>query len=357
MAVVLRRSCLPRQMAATSAWLPVRGHHPPGRASARRRVVDRRREAAAAWTYVFELADRTASAGGLPGQFVTVRMRSPVGGAVLRSFSLSGPVEGGRLQVTVKREDTGVGSRLLVDSTQVGDLVELAAPRGGFLLADGDRSWPSSAPGSASRRSWQCCTRWPRRRERDRCGGCMARAMGGSILSRLEARGLLPALPQGIGTCSTAGRTRATVRDGLRRARGGVDSRCASDRVGVSAEADFYLCRPPSSCGDVRSGLARRGFAAERGTWRFSRAAPADARTGPTPSGSRIRPADSRDRAVVSFARSGWPPGVGAAAAVCSSWPKPATCPFAGRAGTGVCHSCESGLVSGAVTYSPRAAR
>ena len=37
----------------------------------------------------------------------------------------------------------------------------------------------------------------------------------------------------------------------------------------------------------------------------------------------------------------------------CSSWPRRAACPCAGRVGPGVCHNCESGLLSGAVTYAP----
>ncbi len=108
------------------------------------RIVERRRESATVWSFVLELdaADppdhESNGAAGLPGQFVTVRLRpDPDGPPVLRSYSLSRPPEQRRLQISVKREDKGVGSRYLVDRDRVGETIDVAAPRGGFILHPG----------------------------------------------------------------------------------------------------------------------------------------------------------------------------------------------------------------------------
>ncbi len=67
------------------------------------------------------------------GQFVTVRLDDPAGGApVVRSYSLSAAPDGRRLRISVKRD--GVASAIVHERVAVGDSLELGAPRGAFVL-------------------------------------------------------------------------------------------------------------------------------------------------------------------------------------------------------------------------------
>jgi len=75
-----------------------------------------------------------------PGQYLTLRVPS-AGDYALKTYSVSNdPSEVGRHRITVKREaglngaPDGVGSCWLHDSVEVGDTIDVAAPRGGFYL-------------------------------------------------------------------------------------------------------------------------------------------------------------------------------------------------------------------------------
>ena len=315
------------------------------------RVVDRHREAAAVWTYVFELADPVS---GLPGQFVTVRMRLPDGGAVLRTFSLSSLVEDGRIQVTVKREETGVGSQLLVDGTDVGDLVEVAAPRGGFLLADGDRPVALISAG---------------------IGVTPLLAMLHALAARPDARPVWWVHGARNGReHAFAGLTQrllSSLPDGHRHvyySRPDVDDRLGSDydapgrvtvdaieSIGVPADADFYLCGPGEFLADLRSGLDSLGIPAERQHVELFGSAPA-LRPGVSPSPSRpphppVGPSGSGP--MVSFARSGVAAAFSDEYASLLDLAEACDVPVRWSCRTGVCHNCETGLLAGSVSYSP----
>ena len=54
--------------------------------------------------------------------------------AVLRNYSLSGPPGAGYYRVTVKRERGGAASGYLHSRLAVGDQLDIAAPRGTFIL-------------------------------------------------------------------------------------------------------------------------------------------------------------------------------------------------------------------------------
>ena len=75
-----------------------------------------------------------------PGQFLTLRLNVVPGDRpLLRSYSLSGAPEAGAYRISVKREAHGAGSQFVHTRLRPGDLVEVAAPRGTFVLQPGDR--------------------------------------------------------------------------------------------------------------------------------------------------------------------------------------------------------------------------
>ncbi|NOX56083.1 MAG: 2Fe-2S iron-sulfur cluster binding domain-containing protein [Planctomycetes bacterium] len=70
----------------------------------------------------------------LPGQFLTLTL--PVGEKpIRRSYTISSsPTQGYYCEITVKREEHGVGSRYLHDVVKEGDLLEVQAPNGKFVF-------------------------------------------------------------------------------------------------------------------------------------------------------------------------------------------------------------------------------
>ena len=70
-----------------------------------------------------------------PGQYLTVRVQPGIEQrSLLRSYSLSGPPDAGYYRITVKRENDGAASGYIHNRLAVGDHLDIAAPRGTFIL-------------------------------------------------------------------------------------------------------------------------------------------------------------------------------------------------------------------------------
>ena len=70
-----------------------------------------------------------------PGQYLTLRIQpDKEQRSVLRNYSLSGPPDAGYYRITVKREPNGTASGYLHTRLGVGDQLDIAAPRGTFIL-------------------------------------------------------------------------------------------------------------------------------------------------------------------------------------------------------------------------------
>ena len=70
-----------------------------------------------------------------PGQYLTVRVQpDPAQRSLLRNYSLSGQPDAGYYRITVKHEPDGAASGYLHTRLGVGDQLEIAAPRGTFIL-------------------------------------------------------------------------------------------------------------------------------------------------------------------------------------------------------------------------------
>ena len=102
-------------------------------------VIRKHREAEGITSFHLAPADGAALWPARPGQYLTLRLPVP-GGPVLRTYSLSSDVaDRTQYRISVKREampgvPAGVGSCWLHDHLAEGDTVEIAAPRGGFVL-------------------------------------------------------------------------------------------------------------------------------------------------------------------------------------------------------------------------------
>jgi len=133
-------------------------------------------------------------------------------------------------------------------------------------------------------------------------------------------------------------------------------SRAILDEAGVGRNADIYLCGPTRFMAEMKEMLATLGVAHERvhleifnGSEPMTPGIVGGVRPPPHPPGD-----DAQTGPLVSFARSG----------MAAHWNRSAyqsilelaeACdvPVRWSCRTGVCHNCESGLVSGEVAYGP----
>lgn len=115
----------------------------PGGLSARRvwreaTLVERRPETDSAVTLVLDV---DGWPGHLPGQHVDVRLTAPDGYTATRSYSVSAPERGDRVELTVQRVPDGEVSTFLADGLAVGDAVRVRGPVGGWFV------WRTGQPG------------------------------------------------------------------------------------------------------------------------------------------------------------------------------------------------------------------
>jgi ferredoxin-NADP reductase/MOSC domain-containing protein YiiM len=302
-----------------------------------------------------EASDTAPLPAPLPGQFVIVRLRTrPEADPVMRSFSICGTPTELRYRLGVKREPNGVMSTYLAERAQVGDELELSAPRGAFVLQQAERPVVLLSAGIgvtpvlamlqalAAERSEREV--WWLHTARNRAEHAFA----------AEVRGLLAQLPHAFHHVTYS---RPAVDDLIGRdfdSPGRVDVPLLS-RLGVPRGGDFYLCGPPSFLKDMRSGLVGWGVAAEHVRSEVFGAGPAltpgilgESERAPHP------PAGAPGTGpLVSFARSNLSARWQAESRSLLEFAEACDVPVRWACRTGVCHSCETGLVSGTVRYDP----
>jgi ferredoxin-NADP reductase/MOSC domain-containing protein YiiM len=296
--------------------------------------------------------DGAAVPAALPGQYLTLRL--PTEPALLRTYSLSSPPGADRYRISVKREELGAGSGYVHTQVRVGDRLEAAAPRGTFTLRPGGgpvllvSAGVGATPVLAMLHALAA-------EHSDRQVWWLHGARSGRDHSfAVEARSLLASLPDAHayvcysrpGPDDVEGRDFDAV---------GRLSASVLDSIGLPRDADTYLCGPAAFMEEVSAALAALGIDAFRirsepfGPARAQTPgiAEAAARTPHPPSG------EPGTGPTVEFARSNlavaWSPGYGTLLELAEACDVPVR--WACR--TGVCHSCETALLSGSLDYDP----
>jgi ferredoxin-NADP reductase/MOSC domain-containing protein YiiM/ferredoxin len=292
----------------------------------------------------------------LPGQYVVLRLRAGASVSPLfRSYSLSGPPSNERYRISVKLEPNGAAGTCL-RAFRVGDLLDISLPRGSFTLQDQGRPVVLLSAGigatpvlamlyqlAASQRSRSVLWLYQGRdREHHPFAGEVRRLMAGL----------------------TNGRSYISYSQPGRNDRVGEDfdneghlSRAVFETIGVPPDAVVYLCGPNRFMADMKEALSILGVARERIFVELFSGSESmmpgvvDEKTTRRPHPPEH---DAGTGALVSFARSGiaahWN-----ASAYGSLLELAEACdvPVRWSCRTGVCHNCESGLVSGEVAYDP----
>jgi ferredoxin-NADP reductase/MOSC domain-containing protein YiiM len=319
------------------------------------RVSHKIRESRSVISVVLEPSDGHPLAAPLPGQFIVLRLKpaSDVP-ALLRSYSLSSEPGAGHYRVSVKREPHGAAGAYIDEKLQIGDVVEASAPRGGFVLRPGDRpvvllsagigATPvlamlyALAAGASPREVW-----WLHG-ARD----------GREHPFAEEARTLLKALAHGHShICYSAPEPEDRPGHDFD-ARGRLDMPVLQE-LQVPHDADFYLCGPPAFMSDLTVGLATWGVEASRiHTERFGSRPPKTPGVAASPRRPpHLPPGPPGAGPLVSFVRSGLDARWGPAFQSVLELAEACDIPVRWACRTGVCHSCETGLVVGTVSYRP----
>jgi ferredoxin-NADP reductase/ferredoxin len=284
-----------------------------------------------------------------PGQFLTVRLRPAA--PLLRTYSLSGLPNAESYRISVKREPHGAASEYLHTALRVGDVIEAGAPRGAFVLRPGDRPVVLISAGVgatpvlamlhvlAGERSARQV--WWLHGARNRAEHAFAQ----------EALGLLAQLPDAHRVvCYSDPGPHDRAYDIAGRLTGEV-----LDRAGVPTDADFYLCGPGPFMHDIGAALTARGAPPERiSTEVFGPSDPITPGIDAVPARSPHPPAGTPGAGPsISFTRSNlsvaWDPSFASLLELAEA----CDVPVRWSCRTGVCHTCETGLVSGDVGYRP----
>ena len=293
----------------------------------------------------------------LPGQYVVLRLRPGVDGALIfRSYSLSGPVSTDRYRISVKIEPNGVGGAYLRDHVRAGDFLEVSSPRGSFILRSGEGPVVLLSAGIGATPVLAMLYAMSSARSTRPVLWLHAARDGKHFPFAAEVRRLVSGLAHGRSYVCFS-RPEAADRLGADFDAAGYLSRAMFNNAGLTPDADVYLCGPSPFMADMRTALAELGVRPDRIHIEIFNGGESSTPgvTGAVTKPPHPPPLDLETGPLVSFARSGiaahWNPS-----AYQSLLELAEACdvPVRWACRTGVCHNCESGLVSGEVAYEPQ---
>jgi len=313
------------------------------------------RESASIISLLLVPADGRPLVAAAPGQFVVLRLRpTPDLSPVLRSYSLSDAPSADHYRLSVKQELNGVASTYLHKHARVDDVFDVSAPRGSFTLQPGDGPIVLLSAGvgatpvlamlhalaveKSPRQVWWL---YGARNRNDHPFAQESRDVR-QVLAHCRSRILYS-------------RPGAADRLGFEFDAIGHLGIPVLEELGVSRDADFYLCGPSAFLDDLTTGLAAWGVASKRVHKEIF--GPGESLT-PGVSAEPKRPAhlpagSAGQGPQVSFARSGVTVRWDAKYENLLDLAEACDVPVRWSCRTGVCHNCESGLISGAVSYRP----
>jgi ferredoxin-NADP reductase/MOSC domain-containing protein YiiM len=336
--------------------MPKAAAHPAAPGFHRLAVTSIDRESADVLSVTMQTPDGQPLPAARPGQYVVLRLQAAAGGApIFRSYSLSGPPSAERYRISVKIEPDGVAGTWLRDRVRVGDTLDVSSPRGSFILQIGEGPVVLLSAGIGATPVLAMLHSLAAARSTRRVLWLHAARDRERHPFAAEVRRLMLALPHGRSYICYS-RPASLDRLGEDFDAHGHLSRSVFEEVGIPREADVYLCGPAVFMADMKAALAGYGVPPERihieifnGSEPMSPGVVGAVSRNPHPAEG-----DANTGPLVSFARSG----------IAAHWNQSAyqsilelaeACdvPVRWSCRTGVCHNCESGLVSGEVAYEP----
>jgi ferredoxin-NADP reductase/MOSC domain-containing protein YiiM/ferredoxin len=290
-----------------------------------------------------------------PGQFIILRLQpEPKGSVLLRNYSLSNLPSADHYRVSIKLEVNGVASTYLHNQVRVGHLLDVAAPRGNFTLQPGDNQVVLVSAGVGATPVLAMLHSLAAEISPREVWWLFGARNGEDHPFAEEAHNLVKMLPRGksfIAYSQPGPRDRPAL-DYDASGRITVD---LFEKLGVLRDADFYLCGPAPFLRDLSDGLMAWGVS--QGRVHTEIFGPGKSMTPgivdpshPLPHLPRGAPGSGPR---VSFVRSGFSVRWDAKFSSLLEFAEACDVPVRWACRTGVCHTCESGLISGSVNYQP----
>jgi ferredoxin-NADP reductase len=319
------------------------------------RVLEKKRESDSVTSLVLGPTDGRHLKPGLPGQFIVLRLRpAPDTSPLLRSYSLSGEPGEVRYRVSVKRNPDGAAGEYIRSAVQIGDILDVAAPRGNFVLEPGSGPVILLSAGIGATPVLAMLHALAAMQSPREVWWIHGAQDGGEHPFAEEVRACLRALPNShrhIRYSSPGPTERAAVDFDAP----GRVSLPVLQELGVPRDADFYLCGPVPFMTDLTAGLAAWGVAANHIHSETFGAGPA---LTPGVAAAPLKPPHLPAGAagtgpLVSFARSGLNVRWGSAFLSILELAEACDVRVRWSCRTGVCHNCETALIAGAIGYRP----
>jgi ferredoxin-NADP reductase/MOSC domain-containing protein YiiM/ferredoxin len=290
-----------------------------------------------------------------PGQYLTLRLQpDDQQRPVLRNYSLSGPPDAGYYRITVKREHAGAASGYLHTHLRVGAQIEIAAPRGTFILDSTDAPVLLISAGIGATPVLAMLHALATEHAEREIWWIQGARSGHDHSFAAEARALLASLAN-VHTHVCYSRPGSDDLEGRDFQSAGRLTASRLAELSPPRDAQAYLCGPIPFMDEISAGLAAMGIDASRiHTEPFGPApgltpgiAATPARTPHPPSG---QPGTGP---TIEFARSNlavpWSPDYSSLLELAEA----CDVPVRWSCRTGVCHNCETTLIAGDLEYSP----
>jgi ferredoxin-NADP reductase/MOSC domain-containing protein YiiM len=301
-------------------------------------------------------ADGRALPLALPGQYVVLRLqRSTDSKPILRSYSLSGAVSTERYRISIKIKPQGVAGNYLRERIRVNDAVDVSPPRGSFTLNSGDRPVVLLSGGIGATPVLAMLHALAADHSTRKVLWIHTARDSQHHAFAAEVRRLVRALPNGRSyVCYTKPAANEKPGEGFDSV--GRLTQSDFENIGIPSEAEVYLCGPNRFIADMTETLREIGVAPElthfevfHGSEGLNPGVAAATKRSP-----HLPKDDSDTGPLISFSRSG----------ITAHWKaseyqnilelaEACDVPVQWSCRTGVCHYCESGLVSGSVVYRP----
>jgi ferredoxin-NADP reductase/MOSC domain-containing protein YiiM/ferredoxin len=290
-----------------------------------------------------------------PGQYLTLRIEPGDGQrSLLRNYSLSGPPDAGYYRIAVKREPDGAASGYLHTRLAVGDQLEVAAPRGTFILerthapvlliSAGIGVTPVLAMLQALAKEQSDRQIWWLHGARSASENAFA----------AEARTVLASLPNAR-TRVCFSRPGPNDREGHDFDSGGRLTPSVLAELDPPRDAEAYLCGPAQFMDEISAGLASMGIDASHiHTEPFGPAPGLTPGIAATPAREPHPPAGQPGTGpTIEFARSNLAVPWSSDYTSLLELAEACDVPVRWSCRTGVCHNCETTLIEGELDYNP----
>ena len=290
-----------------------------------------------------------------PGQYLTLRVQ-PDGEtrALLRNYSLSGPPATGYYRIGVKREPDGAASGYLHDRLAVGDRLEVAAPRGAFILDETRAPVLLISAGIGATPVLAMLNALAHERSDREIWWLYGARNGHEHPFAAEARGLLDSLPNRHVHISYSRPGPDDVQGRDFDNEGHLTGSLLAE-LELPRDAAAYLCGPAAFMDEVSAGLAAIGVgAADIHTEPFGPAPGLTPGIAAAPTRAPHAPPGAAGAGpTIEFARSNLALPWSDEFASLLEFAEACDVPVRWSCRTGVCQTCETALIAGTVDYEP----